>query len=207
MISKNIHRAGLFFLLALFTLSCDEALPVRVEPAKFLKAWVRVQPNAIVNVFIDSTLAGYPITINGSSGSLELALRSFFNEVLEDRPFIKGKIDLWLTSQPTVRTSVTFTEVNVDYPYIEPNGYLTIVPGDSVTMSKQWGHVADNGRGFWNYVQLRGRVDGSQRFYFESAPVRFTAVATVQAYENVPAEKTDAYEFSLVYNIYVRYPP
>ncbi len=194
-------------MLGFFSLSCDESLPVRVEPARFLKATLHVQPNSVVNVFIDSTIVGYPITINGSSGSLELSLRSFFNEVLEDRPSINGHIDLWLTSQPTIRTSVVLTEVNVDYPYIEPNGFLTIVPGDSVTMSKQWSHVADNARGFWNYVQLRGRVDGTQRFYFESAPVRFTAVATFQAFENVPAEKTEAYEFSLVYNIYVRYPP
>jgi hypothetical protein len=186
---------------------CDETLPPRIEPGKFLKASLHVKPNSVVNVFIDSNAVSIPITINGPSGSLELSLKSLFNEVLEEKPFISGTADVWLTSQPTVRTKVIFTEVNVEYPYIEPNGYLTMVPGDSLAMAKQWTHIADNGRGFWNFVQLRNRVDGTGRFYFESAPVRFTAVATVQAFENVPAEKTEPYEFSLVYNIYVRYPP
>lgn len=187
--------------------SCDESLPPRIEPERFLKASVYVAPNSVVNVFIDSNASGFPITINGSSGSLGLVLKSFFNEVLEDKPFIKGEIDVWLTSQPTIRTSVLLTEINVDYPYIEPGGFLTLLPGDSVSMSKQWNHIADVGRGFWNFVQLRGRVDGTGRFYFESAPVRFTATASMQIYENVPAEKTAAYEFELIYHVYVRYPP
>lgn len=191
----------------LLAASCDETLPPRIEPTDFLSASVRMQPNSIVNVFIDSNAVGYPITINGSPGSIELVVKSFFNEVLEERPFIKADVDVWLTSQPTVKTRVEFTEVNVDYPYIEPGGFLTLVPGDSVGMSKQWSHIADVGRGFWNYVQLRGRVDGSNRFYFESSPVRFTATASVQIFENVPAERTEPYEFSLVYHVYVRYPP
>jgi hypothetical protein len=204
--SNKLLWAVLFLSIAL-GIRCDESLPPRIEPARFLKASLRVQPNSVVNVFIDSNAAGYPITINGSSGSLELSVKSFFNEVLEERPFINATVDLWLTAQPTIRTRVQFTEVNVDYPYIEPGGYLTIVPGDSVSMSKQWSHIADVGRGFWNYVQLRGRVDGNNQFYFESSPVRFTAQASVQIFENVPAERTEPYEFSLVYNIYVRYPP
>lgn len=191
--------------LSAVSLSCDETLPARIEPAKFLKASMYVRPGAFVEVFIDSNAPGHPITIVGGTGTLGLSLKSYYNEVLEERPLINGTVDVWLTAQPTVRTKVVFTEVNVDYPYIEPGGFLTLVPGDSVSMSKQWHHIADNGRGFWNFVQLRGRFDG--RFYFESAPVRFTAVATVQTFENVPAEKTEPYEFSLIYKVYVRYPP
>ena len=194
-------------LFSFVVMGCDEALPPRNEPAKFLKASVHVRPNSIVNVLIDSNIVNAPEVIRGSSGSLEISLKSFYNEVLEEKPYVKGKIDVWLTTQPSIRTSVEFTEANVDYPYIEPGGYLTLVPGDSVSMSKQWHHKADVGRGFWNYVQLRGRVDGSGRFYFESAPVRFTAVATMQAFENVPAEKSEPYEFELIYYIYVIYPP
>ncbi len=37
-------------VLSLLALSCDEALPPRIEPAKFLKASIRVQPNSVVNV-------------------------------------------------------------------------------------------------------------------------------------------------------------
>jgi hypothetical protein len=201
---KTILRiAAIAFSVA--SLSCDETLPPRIEPARFLKAAIHVQPNSFVEVFIDSMAPGQPITIVGSSGKLELSLKSFFNEVLQEKPFISGNLDVWLTSQPTVRTKVVFTEVNVDYPYIEPGGYLTLVPGDSVLMTKQWHHIADNGRGFWNFVQLRGKFDG--RFYFESAPVRYTAVATIRTFENVPAEKTEPYEFALIYKVYVRYPP
>lgn len=192
-------------LFSFFMMSCDEALPPRIEPAKFLKASIHVQPNAFVEVFIDSNAPGAPITIVGGTGTFGLSLKSYYNEVLEEKPLINATVDVRLTAQPTVRTKVLFTEVNVDYPYIEPGGYLTLIPGDSVAMSKQWHHIADNGRGFWNFVQLRGKFDG--RFYFESAPVRYTATATVQTFENVPAEKTEPYEFSLIYKVYVRYPP
>lgn len=186
---------------------CDETLPPRIEPERFLKASLYVQPNSIVNVFIDSATTGFPITINGSSGSINVSLKSYYNEVLEERPSINAKVDVWLTSDPSIRTTVLFSEANVDYPYIEPNGLLTLLPGDSVSMSKQWHHIADVGRAFWNYVQLRGRIDGTGRFFYESAPVRYTAVGTVQVFENVPAERTAPYEFELVYHIYVRYPP
>lgn len=186
---------------------CDEALPPRIEPERFLKASLFVQPNSIVNVFIDSAVTGFPITINGTAGSINVSLKSFYNEVLEGRPYIKATVDVWLTSDPTIRTSVLFGEANVEYPYIDPNGLLTLLPGDSVSMTKQWHHIADVGRAFWNYVQLRGRVDGTNRFYYESAPVRYTAVATVQVFENVPAERTEPYEFELVYHVYVRFPP
>lgn len=204
--NKQKHRAYVILaLFALLALRCDEALPPRVEPARFLKARVQVPPNAVVEVFIDSNAPGAPITITGGTGTMGLTLKSYYNEVLEGRPQFNGNVEVWLTSQPTVRTRVQLTDVNVDYPYIEPGGFLTLVPGDSILMTKQWHHIADNGRGFWNYVQLRGRFDG--RFFFESAPVRYTATATVQAFENVPAEKTDPYEFSLIYKVYVRYPP
>ncbi len=186
---------------------CDESLPPRNEPERFLKASLFVQPNSVVNVFIDSAMTGFPITINGTAGSINVSLKSFYNEVLEARPAVNGKVDVWLTSEPTIRTSVLFGEADVDHPYIEPNGFLTLLPGDSVSMTKQWHHIADVGRGFWNYVQLRGRVDGTQRFYYESAPVRYTAVATVQVFDNVPAERTEPYEFELVYHVYVRFPP
>jgi hypothetical protein len=186
--------------------SCEETLPQRIEPARFLKASLHVQPNSIVEVFIDSVAPSYPITVTNSSGKIELRLRSFFNEVLEETPSFRGDVDVWLTSQPTVRTKIQLTEVDVDYPYIEPGGLLSVIPGDSVTMSKQWHHIADNGRGFWNFVQLRGRSAG-RGFYFESAPVRYSAVATMRVFENVPAERTETYEFELVYHVYVRYPP
>ncbi len=207
----SLHRQFFHALLVVgcscIVQGCDESLPPRIKPERFLKASLFVRPNSIVNVFIDSAVAGFPITINGASGSINVSLKNFYNEVLEARPSINAKVDVWLTSEPTIHTSVLFGEADVEYPYIEPGGLLTVLPGDSVSMTKQWHHIADVGRAFWNYVQLRGRVDGTGRFYYESAPVRYTATATVQAFENVPAERTGPYEFELVYHVYVRFPP
>ena len=199
-------------LLVLSALSCDEALPARDEPKKFLKAALRVQ-QLPVRVDIDSSgqlpygVPPYPERVSGFGGSLELLLTSFYNEVLQDQAEVRGTIDVWLESRPDVRTTVTLTDADVDYPVFDPDGLLTLVPGDSVHLAKQWAHRGDNGKAFFRYVPLRTRVDATGRWYYESAPVRFNAQGTLQVFKNVQAEKTDVYEFELIYRIYVVLPP
>jgi hypothetical protein len=150
----------------------------------------------------------YPERVSGTNGSLELSLVSYYNEVLQDEVQIRGTIDVWLAERPDVRTTVTITEADVDYPVFDPDGLLTLVPGDSVHSARQWSHIASNGRAFYRYGPLRPSFDpAARRFYYESAPVRFNASATFQVFKNVQPEKTEVFEFELVYRLYVILPP
>ncbi len=208
---QRLRAAGLGianFTMMLSSLSCDETLPAREEPQKFLSAALNVQP-LIVRVDIDSNAQPpYPEVVSGTNGSLQLSLISYYNEVLQDQAEVHGTIDVWLADRPDVRTTVTMTVAEVDYPVFDPDGILTLIPGDSVHLAKQWSHIADNRQAFFRYGPLgRGFDPGSGRSYYESAPVRYNAQATLQVFQNVQAEKTPIYEFSLVYRIFVRYPP
>ena len=201
-----------FAFAALWLIGCDETLPTREEPKKFLKASLNVQPLE-VRVDIDSSgqlpygVPPYPERVSGFNGSLELTLVSYYNEVLQDNAHVRGTIDVWLESRPDVRATVSLTEVDVDYPVFDPDGLLTLTPGDSIHLARQWSHIASNGRSFFRYGPLRTKVDASGRWYYESAPMRFNAQATLQVFEKVPAEQTAVYAFELVYRIYVILPP
>lgn len=187
---------------------CEESLPVREEPQRFLKASLYVEPLP-VRLDVDSA-ASPPFLerITGTNGSFQLSLVSFYNEVLQENAEVRGTVEVWLADRPDVRTTVNMTVADVDYPVFDPDGILTLVPGDSVHAARQWSHVADNGQAFLRYVPLHGGVDPvAGRSYYETGPVRFNAQATFQVFQNVQPEKTGIYEFSLVYRLYVRYPP
>lgn len=210
-----MSRISLFGLLffSVCSLSCDETLPPREEPKKFLKASLNAKP-LIVRMDVDSSgqlpygVPPYPERVSGTNGSLELSLVSYYNEVLQDEVQIRGTIDVWLAERPDVRTTVTITEADVDYPVFDPDGLLTLVPGDSVHSARQWSHIASNGRAFYRYGPLRLSFDpATRRGYYESAPVRLNASGTFQVFKNVQAEKTEVFEFELVYRLYVIWPP
>jgi hypothetical protein len=205
---KHVVASLFMAALAFPFLHCDEALPTREEPRKFLKASLNVRP-LVVHVVVDSSAGPqYPERVSGTNGSLELSLVSYYGEVLQDHARIQGTIDVWMASRPEVRATVTIDEADVDYPVFDPDGVLTLIPGDSVHAAKQWNHLATNGRGFYRYGPMTPGYDPiERRSFYQSAPIRFNASATFQVFENVQAEKTEVYEFSLIYRLYVIYPP
>jgi hypothetical protein len=194
-------------MVAVLAFGCDETLPPRDEPQRFLAAALRVNSSP-VRIDIDSSglppfgIPPYPERASGLGGSLGIVLVSHYSEVLQEFVEIRGTIDVWLAERPDVRTTITLSVADVDYPVFDPDGVLTLEPGDSVHAERQWSHIADNRFAFFRYVPLVRRQD-----YYESAPVRLNAAGTFQVFENVPAERTEVMEFELVYRIYVVYPP
>lgn len=153
------HRQGLFFLFLSFAaLSCNESLPPH-DPVEFL------QPH------IEAEYVVAPAT-NGVAVSVKFI--NVFDETLQGRLGISGKIELAWKLFPDVKKVIDLNSTNLSYArnYNGITGELTLAPGDSVIISCLWSVMADSEAQMRNMIFLfepdskcgRRRVAHSQTF-------------------------------------------
>ena len=149
----------LFSLLSIVTLSCTESLPPRDAAVDFL------QPH------ISATYVVIPST-NGVAVSVRFI--NIFDETLEGRLAIAGKVELIWDRFPEIKKVITLNSTNLTYArkYNGVTGELTLDPGDSVIISSLWSVMADSEAQIRNTIFLFGpdsrcglrRVASSQTF-------------------------------------------
>ncbi len=184
----------LVFSLFLFNfLSCDESLPSRIEPEKFLRATYDVS-SGVVEIR-DSQAVGL-------GGAFVISVRNINVEVLQDSEFARAEIEIWLRDIPAQKGIIISTKRELTNPSLIVGGLITLRPNVTATFLKQWEHKTLAGKRFWEFVRLTPKVTPTGEPYLESAPVNFAASGTVQLFKGKAFERLTQIEFSLVYRIF-----
>jgi len=200
---SRTFRTFLAFV-GLMCLRCDELLPPRDEPQRFLQGGLSFEPGIVVVTCFHQFET---IIVRNANGASKLVLRNLYDDVLQGEPRILGSINIWLKDKPTEMSLVQLDRSNITNFYLPPGGLLTLRPGDTVALSKQWSHNTLAGKPCFQFASLAVRFDDSGELYWESSPVDFIAKGALQVFQDVQAEQMEQIEFSLVYHIYPVEPP
>ncbi len=188
-----LWRLAFLILGAHFLPACDEVLPPREQPQKFIDMTLDVSPKEY-------------ITIDPSKGWQELSfiltLRNAYDEVLEDTAHIRGSVDIWFQGDRSVHASVKGGEPELIGGTVPRNGILTLRPDSAVVMKLDWNHFTDRNLLVWWYVQRKDTVDNVGRTFFRTEPVVLFVKASLQVFKNVQALTATAARVATVYRVY-----
>jgi len=174
-------------------LGCEESLPPREEPSRFLEADLNAFSGVVV--FRDSI----PVT---NAGSFFLTLKNIYDDVLQEEAFVQATINVALMDEPDQRAVVRADQNNLLNYWILRFNMVTLEPGTEAQFLKQWNHRTVDGIPFWEYVRLTQKFTDRGEPYLESEPMNFVAQGKVQIFKNVPPEPTRQIEFTLTYHIF-----
>jgi hypothetical protein len=180
-------------ILTIFAVGCEESLPLREEPVEFLRADIYMLTGVVVfRNHVAVTVAG----------SFFLTVKNLHDEVLQARALVKADIDVAMRDMSANRALVHANKDNLHNSWILQSNQITLGPDTAAQLIKQWDHRTADGIPFWEFVPLTQKFTARGEPFLESEPVNFVAKAEVQVFENVPSEKTEQIEFSLIYNIF-----
>lgn len=178
---------------------CDESLPPRVEPQRYLSATLDVVGKGSTVAFqIGET---QPSVLNGA---FLVELKNLHDEALQEAALPDATVEIWLKNSPDEQATVRLQESNLVDPTIVRLGVATLAPTKSASFLKQWNHRTGQGRPFWEFVDRLQGVTARGAKYYLSDPVNFVAKARVQLFRNVQPEQTNEIEFSVSYMIFVQ---
>lgn len=177
-----------------FSLSCDEALPPRDEPQRYLQASYSVF-EGVVEVR-DSVAVGF-------GGRFLVSVKNIYSEVLQDDEYARADIDVWLRDRPEQGGKAIASKRDLTDPSLVYLGQLTLRPNVTATFLKQWEHKTTSGRYFWEFVNLHFVPAPFSNGYWESDSVRLVARGRVQLFRTRAQEVLPLIEFTLVYRLWV----
>lgn len=174
--------------------ACDEFLPPREEPQRYLQASYSVAPGVVE---VRDSLAV------GLGGSLVVSVKNIYTEVLEDDEFARADIDVWFRDVPARRGTAIASRRDLTDQSLVHAGQLTLPPDVTATFLKRWEHKTTEGRYFWEYVGLHFVEVPHTNGYWESDSVRLVARGRVQLFKTRAQELLPLIEFTLVYRLWV----
>jgi len=184
---------GILIVLS-FSLSCDEALPPRDEPQRYLQASYSVVEGVVE--IRDSIAVGF-------GGRLVVSVKNIYAEVLQGDEYARADFDVWLRDMPEQRGKAIATKRDLTDPSLVYLGQLTLRPNVTATFLKQWEHKTISGRYFWEFVNLHFVSVPFTNGYWESDSVRLVARGKVQLFKTRAQEVLPLIQFTLVYRLWV----
>ncbi len=184
----GIILSGLLFV------SCDESLPPRNEPTKFLEASYFVTSGAVE--VRDSTPTGLV-------GAISVSVKNVYDEVLQSEEFAQAELDVWMLDAPGRRGKVVATSRNLTDQSLVSGRQLTLRPNVTALFLKQWEHATVEGKHFWEFVNSHFVAVPNSNGYWESAPVRLVASGRVQLFKDRAPELLPQIQFTLIYRVWL----
>ncbi len=180
--------------VAVLASGCDEMLPPRDEPERFL---------VTTAVGLDGIVSYRGGAFDGNGGALLLTVKNVYSEVLQGEERIRGDVDVWMKDMPDKHALVQATKSNLTSPNLVRFNLVTLGPDTSATLLKRWEPRitagSDSGHFFWEYVDSTQKFTALGKPYWESEPVHFVANARIQIFKNVQAVTVKQLEFTVVY--------
>jgi hypothetical protein len=184
---------ALVLFVAFFLSTCDESLPPRVEPQRFLRAEYAFATGVVE--IRDSVAVGL-------GGAFTVSVRNLYAEVLQDSEAARVELDISLRDLPEQRGKAVATRRDLTDQSIVSRGLLTLLPNVDAIFLKQWEHRTSTGRRFWEFVRLTQKVTPRGEPYLESDPVNLVASGKVQLFKAKAPERLPQIHVALVYRIF-----
>ncbi len=194
--NQSTYMAIRFVVLSFIVLnffSCDETLPSRTEPGKFLRASYEVSTGVVE--IRDSQAVGL-------GGAFVISVKNINVEVLQDSEFARVELDVWLSDVQGQKAAVVSTKRELTNPSLVSGGLITLRPNVTAVFLKQWEHRTQSGKRCWEFVRLTPKTTPTGEAYLESDPVNFVAGGKVQLFKTKSFETLQPLAFSLVYRIF-----
>jgi len=178
-----------------FGLSCDEALPPLQAPPTILSAQLTVL-NAGKTIVVRD---GVPV---GTSGAIQINVTNVHDEVLQDSSSLRGRVEIWMKSNPEVRAVVLLTDADVVTGNLLNGRMLTINVGEMLVMLRRWPHQTVEGFNVWDYMELYPGTTMSGEPYCISKPITFVVRASLRVFKNYGQIQFPDQEVQLTYQVF-----
>lgn len=193
------HRVNIPLVLAgIFLLSsfaCEESLPPHQQPPVALRASLRVLlfgPNVPIQ-------NGAP---TGTGGGFEIQVTNVYVEVLQDSATVGATLEISLKDRPEIRAVVHADAGDLTTGEMVSGNIMTLEPGSTAILLKQWGHRTQDSIPFWDYVPTHPAFTAGGVPYCQSDTVRYVVQGSVRLFKYAPPLILSTQEFSLTYQIF-----
>jgi hypothetical protein len=184
---------GILIVLS-FSLGCDETLPPRDEPQRYLQASYSVVEGAVE--IRDSVAVGF-------GGRLVVSVKNIYAEVLQGDEYARADFDVWFRDVPDRTGTITASRRDLTDQSLIYAGQLTLRPNVTATFLKHWEHKTTSGRYFWEFVSLHFVSVPFTNGYWESDSVRLVARGRVQLFKTRAPQLLSPIQFTFVYRLWV----
>lgn len=156
-------------MLALIWLSCKEPLPVYQDPR---------------DVFDGIVEGGYNVSRTENAMKAYLTVVNKYDETLDARAILTGRIILTWQNDPTFRRTFELTDAQILSVrfYNSSTRELRLDPGDSIRLGISWNFLSDDGRDLKRHVIFKQDPTCRARFISED-PVHILITATMKIYD------------------------
>jgi hypothetical protein len=181
----------LAFLLSVAALSCDEKLPVYVEPTNFLSLRV----SKIEQLNDRQAPPGHQAV------HLQIVGENTYDEVFEDSVDIKGSIRIWWKRKPDRYRTLYLTIQNFSSRELIHSGKMMLLPGQRFVLDAIWNLKTDDSiycaaPGEMTYDYPAERICDYNIIC--SDPEGFVAETSLNVYDRLGYVTADPREFSVV---------
>ena len=182
-------------ILLLSLCACTESLP----PPQ--------QPPVVLSGSLQMLLFGPSIPIRngaptGTAGGFEIRVTNIYDEVLQDSATVEATIDISLKDRPDIRTVVNADVGNLTTWEMLAGDILTIEPGSTAILLKQWTHRTQDGIPFWEYVPTFTAFTTGGVPYCQSDSVRYLVRGSVRLFKYAPSVLFPPQEISVTYQVF-----
>jgi hypothetical protein len=173
-------------------MDCQESLPPYRAPEEVFRLGLFVtQPDPDdIQRDLSNVTAG-----KGGLG-FTVDLENVFDETLLDTARAAlGALEIWWNDDPSVTATIPLTRKDeLVTREIAWDGFVALDPGDSIHFAVAWRWLRDDaGRGVWTLLRPEPSPGGG----FLYPPMRFTAQARLQLFDEVPAAYSEPVSFTL----------
>ncbi len=157
--------------------ACDESLPPREEPPTVLSSSLSIAGTSKTVQIRDSLPSG-------TTGAIEIHVTNIYDEVLQDSCILDGRAEIWIKSNPEVRTEFSFSANDVVTTGLLSGKILTIGPDVTLVMRHQWSRRTVEGIPIWNYLHLTPGSTMGGEAYCLSDTATFVVRASLRVFKS-----------------------
>ncbi len=192
---------------------CTESLPPYVRPTVALTADLIPEAPGMVKYYEDHMIApnvAPVLSLTDLPLSLSVGVVSSYEEVLQGRAEISGRIDIWESDNPSKRTVIPLTIDNAaESPMLDQDTRIvTIPPGQTFRLLANWNYQYDDGTWAFQYAPTTTYTPlGGGRYYRYHQPLNVKCRATVQIFKDVGVVTSEAVESPITFRGLVFWGP
>lgn len=183
-----------FFVVALFGLSCKESLPVYTAPTNILA----------LKVSTIEQLNDHAAPPGNQMVRIVFSCENIYEEVFQDSVDIKGTVFIWWKRKPTRVRTISISLANLRERDLISNGKLLLTPGQQVSFETLWNMKGDDSLYFpseMNFAFLRKR----QCWYNTACadPEEFVVETSLNLYDRLGYVVAPATSFIFIGKTYI----